>query len=166
MSTSTVHEKAFQSVKAGDTAGLLALLKQHPTTLNAINTNGISLFVFAVYNGKKDLADLLVQLGVKLDVFSASAYGALKEIVEILRYEPGLVNTFSPDGWTPLHLASFFGNIMLVEYLVMSRADISAVSRNDLKNQPLNAAAVSNQTDIAKLLIKNGTDVNFAQHGG
>jgi ankyrin repeat protein len=99
-------------------------------------------------------------------MFSAAAYGALNELAAILKYEPSLLNAFSADGWTPLHLASFFGNIELVEYLVMSRVNISAVSKNNLKNQPLNAATVSNHTDIAKLLIKNGADVNFAQHGG
>jgi len=166
VSNSAVHEQAFQAVAVGDIAMIRTLLNKHPDILNATNAKGISLLMFAIYNQKKGIADLLVNRGVRLDVFSASAHAALKELVEILRCEPTLVNAFSPDGWTPLHLASFFGNIMLVEYLVMSRADISAVSRNNLKNQPLNAAAVSNQTDIAKLLIKNGTDVNFAQHGG
>jgi ankyrin repeat protein len=166
MSNSAVHEQAFQAVAAGDITTIRTLLNKHPLVLNATNAEDISLLMFAIYNQKKDIADLLVNRGVRLDVFSASAYGALKEIVEILRHKPGLVNTFSPDGWTPLHLASFFGNIMLVEYLVMSRADINAVSTNHLRNQPLNAATVSNHTDIAKFLVKKGADVNFAQHGG
>jgi len=166
MRNPTLHEQAFQAVTAGDTAAVRTLLNNHPGLLDATNEKGVSLLMFAIYNQKKDIADMLVNRGVRLDVFSASAYGALKETVEILRYEPDLVNAFSPDGWMPLHLASFFGNIMLVEYLVMSRADINAVSRNTLKNQPLNAATVSNHTDVAKFLIKKGADVNFAQHGG
>jgi ankyrin repeat protein len=166
MNTSAIHKKAFQAVAAGDTTGLVALLKDHPNVRNAVNAEGISLLMFALYNGKRDIGDMLVTLGAKIDVFSASAYAALKEIVEILRIEPSLVNTFSPDGWTPLHLASFFGNIMVVEYLTMSRADINAVSKNSLKNQPLNAATVSNKTDVVKCLVKKGADVHFAQHGG
>ena len=166
MSMSPIHERAFQAVSAGDTAALIAILKNQPDVRNATNTDGISLLMFAIYNGKKNITDLLITLGVKPDVFSGSAYGALKEIVEILRYEPDLVNTFSKDGWTPLHLASFFGHIMLVEYLVMSRADIHAVSKNPLKNQPLNAATASNHTNIVKFLVKKGADVNFAQHEG
>jgi ankyrin repeat protein len=120
----------------------------------------------AIYNGKKDIADLFIQRGIRLDVFSAAALGALKEIVEIVGYEPDLVNTFSADGWSPLHLASFFGNMRVVEHLVMSRAEINAISRNSLKNQPLHAATVSNRTDVARFLLKKGADVNFVQHGG
>ena len=166
MNTSTIHEKAFQAVAVGDTAGLVALLKDHPTVRNEVNAEGISLLMFAIYNGKKDIAEMLVNSGAKLDVFSASAYGTLNEIVALLRSEPDLVNTFSPDGWTPLHLASFFGNILVVESLLMSRADINAVSRNNLKNQPLSAATVSNKTDVVKCLVKRGADIHFAQHGG
>jgi ankyrin repeat protein len=166
MSGSPLHEPAFQAVKAGDISGLLTLLTQHPTTLNAINTDGVSLLMFALYNKKKDLADLLVNRGVILDVFSASAYGALEKIEDILKDNPGLVNSFSPDGWTPLHLASFFGNARVVEYLVMSHADINAISRNDLKNQPLHAATVSNKTEVARFLVRNGADISYAQHGG
>jgi ankyrin repeat protein len=166
VSNSPEYEQAFQAVTVGDTATLLTLLKKDPKIRNATNGEGISLLMFAIYNRKMDVADRLVQLGVGFDLFSASAYGALKEVVEILNSGPTLVNTFSVDGWTPLHLASFFGNILVVKYLVMSGGDINAVSRNNLKNQPLNAATVSNHTDIAKFLIQNGADVNFAQHGG
>jgi len=158
--------QAFRAVKDDDKDALVTILKQFPSVRNATNQEGISLLMFAIYNGKKDIAEMLVHAGTKLDVFSASAHGALKEIVEMLRIEPDLVNSFSQDGWTPLHLASFFGNVMVVEYLVMSRADINAVSKNDLKNQPLNAATASNQTDIAKFLVKRGADVNFVQHEG
>ncbi|MBM2841867.1 MAG: ankyrin [Bacteroidetes bacterium] len=164
--TESEIEQVFQAIKAGDKEALASLLKQHPTVRNATNPEGISLLLFAIYNGKKDIADLLVQAGSKFDVFSAAAYGALTEIVNILQYEPGLLNAYSPDGWTPLHLASFFGNQMVVEYLVMSRADVGAVSKNNLKNQPLNAATASNHTDIVKVLVKRGADVNFAQHEG
>jgi ankyrin repeat protein len=166
MSSSLLHEQAFQAVSAGDIAGLLAHLTQHPTAINAINTDGVSLLMFALCNKNKEIANLLVSRGVTLDVFSASAHGALETIQDILKDKPGLVNSFSPDGWTPLHLASFFGNVKVVEYLVMSRADINAISRNNLKNQPLHAATVSNKTDVARLLVKNGADVNSAQHGG
>src|SRR3970040_2127342 len=96
--------QAFRAVKDDDKDALVTILKQYPSVRNATNPEGISLFMFAIYNGKKDIAGILVNAGAKLDVFSASAYGALNEIVEILRIEPGLLNSFSQDGWTPLHL--------------------------------------------------------------
>jgi len=166
MPSHAIREKAFQAVKDGKKDILIGLLDDHPSIRNAKNAEGISLLLFAIYNQRKELADLLVKFGAEFDVFSASAYGALKDIVSILRFEPDLVNTFSPDGWTPLHLASFFGNIMVVEFLVVSRAEMGAESRNALKNQPLNAATVSNKTDIVQFLLKKGADVHFAQHGG
>lgn len=165
-SANAKNEQAFQAVKGGDKDALVALLKQDFLTRNAKNAEGISLLLFAIYNQRMEMADLLVKFGAGFDVFSAAAYGALKEIVTILKADANLVNAFSPDGWTPLHLASFFGNIMVVEYLVMSRADVNAVSQNALKNQPLNAATVSDKTDIAQFLLRKGADVNFAQHEG
>ncbi len=166
MPPKAIQEKAFQAVKDGKRDALIALLEEHPSIRNAKNTEGISILLFAIYNQRRELADLLVKFGAEFDVFSASAYAALNDIVSILRFEPDLINTFSPDGWTPLHLASFFGNIMVVEFLVMSRSDINAESKNALKNQPLNAATASNKADIAQFLLKKGANVHFAQHGG
>jgi ankyrin repeat protein len=161
-----VEEKAFRAVKDGKRDVLIALIEEYPSIRNAKNADGISLILYAIYNQRRELADLLVKFGAEFDVFSASAYGALKDIVSILRFEPELVNTYSSDGWTPLHLAAFFGNIMIVEFLVVSGAHLNAESKNALKNQPLNAATTSNKMDIVQLLLKKGADVHFAQHGG
>lgn len=164
--SNTQQEQAFQAVKAGNRDVLVGLLTEYPSTRNATSADGTSLLLFSIYNQRRELTDLLVKSGAPFDVFSASAYGTLKETARIIKSEPALVHAYSPDGWTPLHLASFFGNIMVVEYLVVSHADVNAISKNELRNQPLNAATASNKLDIAQYLLMKGADVHFAQHGG
>ena len=46
------------------------------------------------------------------------------------------LNAYSYDGWTPLHLAAFFGQRAAVERLMAAGADLNAVSRNALRNTP------------------------------
>ena len=45
-----------------------------------------------------------------MSVFEACAAGEMERVERLLASDPAAVNTFSADGWTPLHLAAFFGH--------------------------------------------------------
>ena len=72
----------------------------------------------------------------------------------------------SGDGWTPLHLAAFFGHAKIVEMLLARDADVSARSHNPNGNTPLHAALAGNHKLVAGLLIGAGADVNGADAQG
>ena len=76
------------------------------------------------------------------------------------------VNAYSDDGWTPLHLAAFFGHPKIAELLLAHGADVTARSRNANGNTPLHAALAANQKMVAGLLIGGGADVNAADADG
>ena len=40
-----------------------------------------------------------------------------EKVVEIINTDPSVVNSFSEDGWTPLHLAAYFGQKEIASFL-------------------------------------------------
>ena len=78
----------------------------------------------------------------------------------------GVADGYSYDGWTPLHLAAFFGQLEAVKLLLDSGADVSAVSRNSLQNTPLHAAAAGKHEDAALVLLARGADPSAVDAGG
>lgn len=65
---------------------------------------------------------------------------------------------FSQSGLTPLHVASFMGCMNIVIYLLQHEAspDIPTVRGET----PLHLAARANQTDIIRILLRNGAQVD------
>ena len=100
----------IDAVKAGDSGQVQALIAADPTLVNAHADGGESAVLLATYYGHRDIADLLVLRGANLTVFEASAVGQVARVEALLAQDPALVNAFSPDGFTPLGLAAFFGH--------------------------------------------------------
>src|SRR5205085_5329151 len=126
---------------------------------------GQSAILTAVYNDRKEIANLLVARGATLTLFESCAAGEFDRVERLLASGAD-VNAFSEDGWTPLHLAAFFGHARVAELLLAHGADTAARSTNPNANTPLHAALAANQKMVAGLLIGHGADVNAADGGG
>lgn len=96
----------------------------------------------------------------------AAQIGDRAKVNEILTVHPELLEANVWDGWTPLHLASFFGHRELAADLVKRGANVAARSSNYLENQPLHAAVAGKRREVAKWLVEQGADVNSTQSGG
>ena len=155
----------FAAIKAGEFERVKALLSADAALVDARSATGESAILTAVYNGRKEVANLLVARGARLSLFEASAAGEFDAVERLLASE-GTVNAFSDDGWTPLHLAAFFGHPKVVELLLAHAADVAARSRNANGNTPLHAALAANQRIAAGLLIGGGADVNAGDAAG
>ena len=159
----------FGVLMTGDTERLKGLLEQHPDLVNARNENGDSLLLSAVYMGRKDLFDLLLEKGAGVSLFEASAVGLIDRVQEHVEKDPALVNAYSHDSWTPLHLASFFGHKEVANLLLARGADVNARSRSTRfakENTPLHAAAANQQVGVAEVLLAHGADVNAKDGSG
>ncbi len=161
-----MSEKFFQAIKSGDTDSVVAMLGSDSGLLNARDQNGLDAYTTARYHGKNDIAKFLLEKGVQLDVFAASLAGDKERVLTLIDQNPELIGAYSQDGWTPLHLACFFGQPALTEALIARGADLTARSRNPLKNTPLHAAVAGRNVPAVRALIERGADVNARQEGG
>jgi uncharacterized protein len=156
----------FDAIRAGDHAKVSAMLAADPTLLSAKDEKGNSAFVAAKYAHHNDIAVLLVELGIELDLFAATIAGADNRVKQLIDAEPTLVTSYSHDGWTPLHLAAFFAQPAVVEALLARGADVNARTRNGTTNTPLHAGAAGRNLDVVRALVQHGADVNARQEGG
>lgn len=158
-------ERLVEAAKAGDAAAVRAIVTQHPRLVIERLPSGESPLMAALYRGHSEVVQTLVDLGAELDVFAAAALGNTTALTDALR-QPGAVEAFAYDGWTPLHLAAFFGRMDAVRILLDRGADLRAVSRNSMKNTPLHAATAGKHQQIARLLLEHGADPHAIDAGG
>jgi ankyrin repeat protein len=156
----------FEAIRAGDRDKVEALVSADAALLAAKDENGLGAYAAARYSGRNDVATLLLEKGVELDIFSACMAGAKDRALELTRENPGLIQVYSHDGWTPLHLACFFGQPGVAETLLAQGADVRARSRNPMRNMPLHAAVAGRNKDAVQALLEHGADVNARQDGG
>ncbi len=159
--------KSFhEQVKRGDLADVRASVAENPLLLDATNESGQTAFLLAKYYRQSDTAEYLLGLSPKLDVFAACVAGRLTEVLRQIDSDTSLLEAHSPDGWTMLHLAAFFGYSELANALLDRGARIDATSTNAMKNTALHAATAAGNTALVKLLIERGASVNARQEGG
>lgn len=161
----------LEAVKAGKTARVKTLLDSDPSLVNARADSGESAILFSVYYGHAEIRDLLLARGADLNIFEAAAAGDIARLEALENAAPGAINTFSHDGFTPLHLAAFFGQKSAVEVLLARSADVNATSKNASALRPIHSA-VAHRGDpqvalaIARMLVAAGAAVNVVQQGG
>ncbi len=156
----------FDSIRAGDIDAVRAAIKDDPAAAAARDENGLSAVRAALYVHKQDVADVLLEAKPELDVFDAAAAGDVDRLTELLDADPDLIGAWSEDGYTPLHFAAFFDRGKAVRLLLDRGADVSAVSKNDMKVQALHSAVAADSRDVAAALLTAGADPNAKQEGG
>lgn len=157
----------FESIAKGDSSKVEQLLQSNPALADATNKQGVSVSVFALYYGRTDLAQLLAKTKRKpLDIFEASSLGNLDVVRQILTKNQGLANSFSPDGFTPLGLASHLGRKEVVEYLLSSGAHVNTISKNPTGFTALTGALAGGHKEITRLLLQKGADPNHRYEAG
>ncbi len=157
-------ETLIDAAKAGDLGKVRSLLAANFLLASQRLSNGESPLMSALYRGHTDVVDALIGSGAAIDVFAAAATGRVDDLRRELN--ESTVNTYAYDGWTPLHLAAFFGHLAAARILLDAGANVHAVSNNNLKNTALHAATAGKHTDVALLLLKHGADALVADSGG
>src|SRR5271170_1157863 len=161
-----MSKQFFDAIRAGDRDQVSAMLAADRTLLAAKDEKGLGAFIAAKYSQRNDIAGLLLEKGVELDIFAACMAGDRERVEELAGEDRAVVNSYSQDGWTPLHLAAFFAQPVVVEALLERGADVHARARNGTTNLPLHAAAAGRNLDAVRALVAHGADVNARQEGG
>lgn len=156
----------MEAVAAGDAERVAALVTEDPSLAMARGDDGVSALLLARYRFDRPTMDALLAADPDLDVFEAAALGRVDRLRERLVDEPASVTAFSPDGFTSLHLAAFFGKAEITRILLDAGARVDTYTSNGFANQPLHAAAAGRHIEVCRLLVAAGADVNATQHGG
>jgi len=154
------------AIQSGDAAKLKALLDQDPASASARDRAGVSALMHALYRSRNDLRDLLLASGLQLDIFEAATLGRTDRLAELLRQDRNQANTWSGDGFTPLHLAAFFNQEPAARLLLENGANHDAVARNPMKVVPLHSAAAGRSLGVARALLEHGASPNPRQEQG
>ena len=161
----TEADELFAAIAAGDGARVDALLDGDSALAHARNHQGLSAVLAALYSRQEDILTALLDRRPPLDLFEAAALGRLPEVTELLDAgdDPG---AWSIDGFSPLHLAAFFGRVGVVRLLLERGAPADRASRNGMRVTPLHSAAAGRHAGIAALLLSAGADPNARQQSG
>lgn len=91
----------------------------------------------------------------------AASRNDIGRLERLLEKQGNVVNGYSRDGWTALHVACYFAQTEAVQFLVAHGASVNAVSRNDQANTPLHSAVtgIAKRREVVMLLLQHGADV-------
>jgi ankyrin repeat protein len=124
----------------------------------------ISPALQALYEGDRGRADTLVAPDDELPAYEAAAFGRIERLRRLLDDDPAAAGSWSPDGFTPLHLAIFGGSEEAVRLLLERGADPNALATSDIAHvRPLGTAAFVGRPDLEKILLEAGADPALAR---
>src|ERR1700751_4721719 len=104
-----MEHEIFAAIQAGDTAKVKELIAKKKDVAHARNQAGVSALMQARYHNNMEMVALLQGPAAELDIFEASALGDVTRVRALLTDDLRLAKAQSGDGFTPLHLACFFG---------------------------------------------------------
>ncbi len=156
-----MREKLFNAIQTGDEATVEKILDDTPELAELRDERGVSALLTALYHRQNGVAAKILARHPKMDIFDAAAAGDLDRVRELLDDDGSLVTAYSPDGWTALHLAAFFGHPSVVDLLIDRGAGIDMLSTN-MGNTALQAATAGGQTSAVKRLVDRGADLDYA----
>jgi ankyrin repeat protein len=154
----------IDAAKAGDLGKVRGLLQENFLLASQRGSTGESALMAALYRGHAEIVAALIDTGAEIDVFAAAATGRTADLRRTLN--ESTVNAYAYDGWTPLHLAAFFGHAESVRLLLAAGAKVDAVSDNTLKNTPLHAATAGRHAEVALTLLHAGANPAAVDSGG
>jgi ankyrin repeat protein len=145
----------FDAIRNGDSARVRELVAADPKLAVSRNRDGASPALWAAYTRHPELAEIVL-LGREPDFYEACALGRRDRAARLLEADPKLAASYSPDGFTPLGLAVFFGHLEIARLLVDSGADVNRPSRNAIRVAPLHSAIASGNVALLDLLLSRG----------
>src|SRR5215218_10095696 len=137
-----------------------ALLREHPELAAATDEHGVSALLLALYHRRPEARDALLAAGAPIGPLEAAALGDAEKL------RGADLSVRGGDGFTPLHLAAFFGGAEAVRAILAAGADPDADADNPFKVRPLHSACATGDRDSARALLAAGANPNLAQQGG
>ncbi len=154
--------------------------------LEAMDNRGFTPLHTAIWEGKEEMAGLLVRKGANVNIrmlqavdwspIEATARFGQINILGMLLDHGADINSRAFNGATPLHLAIKHKKFDVTEMLVNRGADVNLKTNdgitplhllsNMLRDERANLWIGSKEKDVLRLLITNGADVNAIDNSG
>lgn len=146
-----------------ETERVIQLICQQPELLEGKDTTGMNGFLHIAYSGNQEAFNQAVGLKKSYSFHEAIISGKSDQVMMQVEKNHDLINTFSPDGFTPVALAAFFNQPGLALYLLDKGANPNTASQNPAKVNALHAAVAKGNYLLCERMIAFGVDINQAQ---
>ncbi|MGH7523366.1 MAG: ankyrin repeat domain-containing protein [Gemmatimonadales bacterium] len=151
-------EDLLDACRRNDLERVRALVTADPTLLTRQASTGETPLLAALYHRSGETVSWLREQRWPRSIFEAAAIDDVAGLEQIIAVDPAGADTYSRDGWTPLHLAAFFGSAGAADLLLSHGADPRRIARNAMANTPLHAALAAKRLALVDLLLQRGAD--------
>lgn len=160
-----MFDDLLDACRRNDLERVRSLVAADPTLMKHQAPTGETPLLAALYAGSGETTTWLLGQSWPRNAFEAAAVDDVARLQELLDSDPQVADTFSADGWSPLHLAAFFGARHTAELLLTHGADHRLLSRNHMANTPLHSALAAKRLPLVELLLGSGADPSFSAAG-
>lgn len=148
----------FALIDAGDTNGIRVLLAAQPAQASARDDQGLTALMRASYRGEAVFAAVR-EAGPELDPWDRLLVGEADGLPA--------PDAWTPDGFTPLHIAAFAQNARAAQALLDAGADPNLFATASFaRTTPLGTCAFTGATEVARVLLRGGADATLAEVEG
>jgi uncharacterized protein len=145
----------FELIDAGDVQGVRDLLAANPAAAAERDEHGLSAIMRAAYRGG-DAFEAVRSANPPLGPFDRIVVGE----------SDGLPapDAWTPDGFTPLHIAAFARNTEAARKLLEAGADTNVFATASFARvTPLGTCAFARADEVAELLLAHGADPTLTE---
>lgn len=126
----------------------------------------VSDLLRAAYSRDWDAVAHILETRPVASLAEAATVGDVAAVRAHLADDPTLVAQRTGDGFTPLHLATYFRRPAVVAVLLEHGADVHAVAENPTRLRPLHSAVAARDVDSVRMLLERGAEPDARQQGG
>ncbi len=155
----------FDKLAQGDIEALRTALAADPVAAAVRNATGASLLMWTRYVGNADATALVRAALPHLDPYEAIVVGDDATLTAALA-SGWDGNALSPDGFTPLALATFFASRGAFDVLLPLTRDVNQQANNAQRVAALHAATASRQAGMVERLLRAGAKPDLTQADG
>jgi ankyrin repeat protein len=160
-----LDERLKGAIETGSLETVEALLRDEPA-LAKERDGALSAVMLAAYYKRPDIAVALLRVRGPADLFEATALGMAERVEALICWDPRAVEARSVDGFTALHLASYFGRGATVRRLLQAGSDVEAVAENVMGVSPLHSGVAGGSLEVVEALLAAGATAEVRQEGG
>src|SRR4051794_35637253 len=135
----------------------LEALRRDP---DARDEHGVSALLLTLYHHRPEARAVLLEAGARIGPLEAAALG------DVERLRGADLSVRGGDGFTPLHLAAFFGGADAVRAILATGVDANADADNTFGVRPIHSASAVGDHASVRALLEAGANPNVHQQGG